>query len=68
EFNAGIFLSEPSPSPVAKIKNRFRWRIILKHPSVKVLGTVLEWVFDKYAGGGKDACTVSVDINPASML
>ncbi len=68
EFNAGIFLSEPSPSPVAKIKNRFRWRIILKHPSVKILGTVLEWVFDTYAGGGKDACTVSVDINPASML
>ncbi|MBP7176561.1 MAG: primosomal protein N' [Thermoclostridium sp.] len=68
EFNSGLFLSEPSPSPVAKIKNRFRWRIILKHPSVKVLGTVLEWVFDTYAGGGKNEFSVSVDINPASML
>ena len=68
EFSSGIFLSEPSPSPVAKIKNRHRWRIILKHPSVKALGTVLEWVFDTYAGSGKSDYSVSVDINPASML
>ncbi len=68
EFNQGLFLSEPSPSPVAKIKNRYRWRIVLKHPSVKTLGTVLEWVFDTYAGSGKSDYSISVDINPASML
>lgn len=68
EFNSGILLSEPSPSPVAKIKSRYRWRIILKHPMVKTLGTVLEWVFDTYAGSGKSDYSVSVDINPASML
>lgn len=65
---AGLFLSNPSPAPVVKIRNRYRWRIILKHPSIKALGAVLEWVYDTYGSRGKGEYSVSVDINPASML
>lgn len=68
EFNTGMFLSEPAPSPVLKMKNRFRWRVVLKHPSIKALVTVLEWVYDTYGSSGKKQYVVSVDINPASMI
>lgn len=68
EIPEGIFLSDPSPAPVAKVRNRYRWRIILKHPSVKALGAVLEWVYDTYGSNGKSEYSVSVDINPVSML
>lgn len=63
----GIFMSEPAPSPIMRIKNRYRWRIILKHPSVKTLGNILEWVCDTYNKNTKGGCSVSVDINPNSM-
>ncbi len=64
----GLFLSDPAPSPVSKIKNQYRWRIVIKHPSIRTLGTILEWVYDTYHGGGEKEWTVSVDINPVSML
>lgn len=64
----GIFLSKPAPSPIMRIKNRYRWRIILKHPSIKTLGSILEWVYDTYSKNLKSELSVSVDINPASML
>lgn len=65
--NTGIFVSNPAASPISKIRNQFRWRLILKHPSAKMLGKVLEWVYDRYHGGKRDYM-VSVDINPVSML
>lgn len=68
DLSSGIFLSDPAPSPIIKIRNRFRWRIILKHPSIKNVGRILEWIHDKYGAGGRSGCTVSVDINPVSMI
>lgn len=65
---SGVFLSDPLPSPIAKIKNRFRWRIILKHPSIKTLGNILEWVYDTYGSNLRNEWSISVDINPGSML
>lgn len=63
-----VFLSDPAPSPIMKIKNRYRWRIILKHQSIKTLGNILEWVYDTYGTNAKGEWSVSVDINPGSML
>jgi primosomal protein N' (replication factor Y) len=69
DIQEGILLSSPVPAPVIRLRNRFRWRIILKHPSIKTLGTVLEWVYDTYyRSKGKSEYTVSVDINPVSMI
>ncbi len=68
ELNAGILLSDPAPSPVSKLKNQYRWRILLKHPSVNTLGKVLEWVYDSYGANRKKDWSVSVDINPVSMI
>lgn len=66
--NSGVLVSEPAPSPIMKIKNRYRWRIILKHTSVKTIGSILEWVCDSYRNDGKSGWSVSVDINPSNML
>jgi len=67
-MNQGVLMSAPAPSPVSKIKGRYRWRILLKHPSIKNLGRILEWVNDSYNKKGLRDCTVSVDINPANMI
>lgn len=65
--NTGFFVSEPAPSPLVKLRNQYRWRIILKHPKIKNLTNILEWIFDTY-NSGKGEWTISVDINPNSMI
>lgn len=67
-LNEGVFVSEPAPSPMVKLRNRYRWRIVLKHPRVKNLVNILEWIYDIYNASGRRDWTVSVDINPCSMV
>jgi len=68
EMSRGMLISAPAPSPISKIKGRYRWRILLKHPSIKYLGKILEWVNDSYNKKGLRDYTVSVDINPSNMV
>lgn len=67
-LNADIFVSDPTPSPLVKLRNQYRWRIILKHQKIKSLTNILEWVYDTYSSSNRRECTVSVDINPYSMI
>ena len=61
----GLFIYKPVPAPIDKIKNKYRWRIILK---CKLTSRVLDII--KYGiedSGAKDTSIV-VDINPNSMM
>ena len=49
-------------------RNQYRWRLIIKHPKIKVLANIFEWIYDKYSVSGKRQWAVSMDINPYSML
>ena len=63
--NLDVMLLKPVPSPINKIKNKYRWRIILK---CKLTSRVLDII--KYGieeSGAKDTSIV-VDINPNSMM
>lgn len=55
----------PTPSPVSKIENRYRWRIIIKCTADNVLRSVLR---EKAKCDAKSECAVSLDINPNNML
>ena len=60
-----LFVYKPVPSPIDKIKNKYRWRMILK---CKLTSRVLDII--KYAIEGnkiKDT-SIIVDINPNSMM
>ena len=60
-----LFVYKPVPSPIDKIKNKYRWRMILK---CKLTYRVLDII--KYAIEGnkiKDT-SIIVDINPNSMM
>lgn len=59
----------PSRSLVAKIKNKYRWRIIIKYKDIEKLIDVLARVSDNfYDKQAKNDISISVDINPISML
>lgn len=67
DLNTHVFISDPAPSPLVKLRNQYRWRIILKHQKIKNLTNILEWIFDTY-NSGKREWTISVDINPYNMI
>lgn len=59
----------PSRSPLTKIKNKFRWRIIIKSKVDNALLDVLKGTIDKfYRKRSNNSLELSVDINPINML
>ncbi len=63
--NTGI-IYKPIPAPIDKIKNKYRWRMIIK---TKVSGRLLDCI--KYIIDNqniKNGTSIIVDINPSSMM
>ena len=75
EIGRGVFnldkekfrIFKPTPCPIDKIQNRYRWRIIIKgimdNKTNKILNEVLREIYTKNI---KDT-RISIDINPNSM-
>lgn len=67
QYNINLALYSPRPAPIDKIKNKYRWRIILKgdfdEPINNMMGEVLKEV---YAKGNK--ARIIIDVNPSSMM
>jgi primosomal protein N' (replication factor Y) len=66
EFADGSHMLGPSPAPIAQIKRRNRWHIMLKCPTVSSVHQILSRV--QGILGGPRGAKVVVDIDPLSML
>ena len=61
----------PLPNPIEKIKNRYRWRLIIKCIYDEEINTFLENVLEyinKDLKKDKFDTRVNIDINPRNML
>lgn len=66
-YNANLSLYSPRPAPIDKIKNKYRWRIILKGDFDEPINNMMEEVLKEvYAKGNK--ARIVVDVNPSSMM
>ncbi len=66
-------LPGPMRPPISKLRNRYRWRIVIKSSSVERLADIMASVSDKFCrerGGKKNRSRVDInmDINPGSMM
>ncbi len=69
EDGNNISILGPSRSVITKIKNKYRWRIVIKYQDMEKLIDVLARVLDKfYQKQDKNDISISVDINPINML
>jgi primosomal protein N' (replication factor Y) len=69
EFAGKADILGPARSPLSKIKNKYRWRIIIKCNDKDMLIKALSKVLDSfYNKKGRNAIDISVDINPVNML
>lgn len=59
-----ISLMDPARAPLYKIKNRYRWRLILKTPSSTLAAAFLAPVTDRFAFG---EVTVAIDHDPYQL-
>ena len=64
EFN----VLKPMPSPIDKIQNRYRWRIIVKGNMTEAANNVLNTCLRKFYNSNYKNTKVSVDVNPNNMI
>ena len=64
EFN----VLKPMPSPIDKIQNRYRWRIIIKGNMTESANNVLNTCLRKFYNSNYKNTRVSVDVNPNNMI
>jgi primosomal protein N' (replication factor Y) len=55
----------PAPCPVARIKDRWRWHVLLKGPG-RALGAVVRYAASRLAGGG--STRIAIDRDPVNLL
>ena len=60
----GLSVMGPVPAPYSRIKNKYRWRVIIKHQDATQLLDLLHTISDYYA---KSDNQLFIDINPNSM-
>ena len=60
----GLSVMGPVPAPYSRIKNKYRWRIILRHHKAAELIDLMHTIADYYA---KSDNQLFIDINPNSM-
>ena len=69
KLGADIEIFGPTRSPLSKIKNKYRWRVIIKCKcQSKLIGALTEVSDGFYRDRDKAKGELSVDINPVNML
>ena len=60
-----LIIFEPVPAPIDRIKNKYRWRIIIKG---KVTNSMIDLINHSFEGmKNLKSTTITVDINPSNM-
>ena len=59
---------EPMPSPIDKIQNRFRWRIIIKGIMTENANRILNEYLQKFYNCNYKNTKVTIEINPNNMM
>lgn len=66
--NENLLIYKPLPSPIDKIQNTYRWRIVVKgRLNKKAISTIKNAIEPFYGGKNKDVSIV-VDSNPNNMM
>ena len=65
----GLLLYKPLPAPIDKIKNKYRWRIIIKCIYNDHINTLMQDALNEgYAQTKNTDTRITIDINPNNMM
>jgi primosomal protein N' (replication factor Y) len=63
-----VTLLGPAPCPVERIKNRWRWHLVLKSASAREMTRVARYFLERFEVPNRAQLRVSVDRDPVSLL
>ena len=66
--NIGIILYKALPSPINKIKNKYRWRILIKCKFSDDIIKLIDETIDKYYNLKKKNTRITIALNPSNMM
>ena len=66
--NIGIILYSALPSPIDKIKNRYRWRILIKCKFSDDIIKLINDAIDYYYSLNLKNTRITIDLNPNNMM
>ena len=66
--NEEFKIFKPMPSPIDKIQNRFRWRIIIKGIMTENANGILNEYLQKFYNCNYKNTKVTIEINPNNMM
>ena len=66
--NIGLILYKALPSPIDKIKNKYRWRILIKCKFSDEIINLINDTIDKYYTLKLKNTKIAVDLNPNNMM
>ena len=66
--NIPIMLYKPVPAPIDRIKNKFRWRIIIKCKFGEDIIDILNTFNNEILGKKSSSVSMIIDVNPNNML
>lgn len=66
--NIGIILYKAVPSPIDRIKNKYRWRILIKCKFSDDIIKLISDTIDKYYSLKSKNVRITIDLNPENMM
>ena len=65
---AGVEILGPAPSPIDRIRDRYRWQVLIKGSDSKLLHSVCTRVLEKKSSLAKGDIRIAIDVDPESMM
>lgn len=65
KYNKNFSIYKPLPAPIDKIKNKYRWRIIMK---CKLNNNIIDIINDSLKDINLSKVRISIDVNPNNMM
>jgi primosomal protein N' (replication factor Y) len=68
KLEKSIMLLGPAPAPMERIRNRFRWQMLIKARSAKLMSKFISSVHALLLPLEKSGLRISIDIDPVNMM
>jgi primosomal protein N' (replication factor Y) (superfamily II helicase) len=64
----GVEILGPAPSPIDRIRDRYRWQLLLKGAESAALHGVCRRILEKHSTLAKGDIRIAIDVDPESMM
>ena len=68
QLQPNSYMLGPTPSPIARIKNRYRYQIMVKYRHEPRLQAIIQEVLDAFTSERKQDVQIMIDMNPYQLM